>query len=508
MALSNKAIFECRPATGSDLNSGGYVTGGGGTDYTQQASPQTTFNGTSVTATTVGASATITITGYTVAAGDVGNLLRIASGTNYTAGLYQITSVNTGANTWTLDRNVSTGNGSALVGRMGGALATLVQFYADQDANTNVLGGYLCYMVGTLTITSAIAITGAYNVNVAGGNTASTLGGVQVVGYSSTRGDNGKATITTATNSVDLLHPSSNTRNISFLNIAFTTSAGTVGYGCTPSTASGSPNKIAFINCSWNGFKRAIWTDGPNNAGQITGLYLYNCTVTACTTDAIVNNCATFLHACYIYTNTGDGVRMESAFGNCRSPLVLTHCIFYNNTGKNVYQNQAGASNTDGDQLNIFLNCAFVGAGGDGVQFNVSGNNGLWTALIQNCIFYGNGGFGLNGNTIYGFVMGGNNAFASNTSGAYGGSMAALPGDVTLSGDPFNGRTSNDFSLNNTGGAGAACRQTGFPGILQNGGTGFADIGPLSPQASGGTTIFAVECNTSLIFNRGSVGGY
>ena len=152
MAISNKAVFECRPGVGSDLNSGGYVSTGGGTDWTQQNAAQVTFNGTSVTASNGGAGATITLSGYTVLSTDVGNTLRVASGTNFVAGLFQITSVNTGANTWTLDRNVTSGAGSALVGRMGGALATLQQFITDTDANTSVVGGYTCYIVGTHTI--------------------------------------------------------------------------------------------------------------------------------------------------------------------------------------------------------------------------------------------------------------------------------------------------------------------------------------------------------------------
>lgn len=499
MAVSNKAVFECRPATGSDLNSGGFVTTAGGIDRSQSGSAQTTFNGSTVTATTSGTSTTILLSGYTVLTGDVGNLLRIASGTNFTPGLYQIVSVSTGANTWTLDRNTTSGVGAAMVGRMGGALATLVQFFADVDANTNVLGGYSCYVAGTITVTAAIVIAGNYNTNVNGGNTASTIGGVQVIGYTTSRGDNGQFTITTATNSVDLLHFSNACTSVTFYNCAFTTTAGTVGMGAAPTTAGSEPCRIAFDNCTWTGLKRAIWCDGPNNNGAFIGLYLRNCVVTGSTTDAIVNCSLTVLDSCYIYSNTGDGFRMEAGGINVSGPLVCSHSTFYNNSGKGVSSQALGVRQTAGQNTYLF-NCNLVSNTGDGLNCNITGNNGLVNLFLQNNIFYGNGGFGLNPQVIMGFYMGSDNAYGSNTSGAYGNAAFALPGDVTLSGDPFNGRTSNDFSLNSTAGAGAACRQAGFPGVLQLGGTGFADIGALSPQASGGGTTVIVPSKTYYTF--------
>lgn len=122
MALTANQNWYVR-AGGAELNGGGYDASitSPGTNYADQDSAQVTFNGTTVTATTSGTSATILITGYTVAATDVANTLRLASGTNYTAGYYTIVSVDTGLGTWTLDRNCSSGAGAALVGRMGGA---------------------------------------------------------------------------------------------------------------------------------------------------------------------------------------------------------------------------------------------------------------------------------------------------------------------------------------------------------------------------------------------------
>lgn len=125
MAASAAVIYYVLTG-GNDLNGGGFDSSvtSPGTDYSQNTTPQVTFNGTTVTAADAGIGATITLTGYTVATTDNGNSLNIASGTLFTAGVYTIISVNVGANTWTLDRNCTTGAGAAMVGRMGGGWAT------------------------------------------------------------------------------------------------------------------------------------------------------------------------------------------------------------------------------------------------------------------------------------------------------------------------------------------------------------------------------------------------
>lgn len=126
MALNAQHTWRVRVA-GNELNGGGFDASisGAGTDYSDQDAAQATFNGTTVVATTSGISTTIAITGYTVATSDKGNTLRIASGANFAAGYYRIDSVNTSLNTWTLDRNCTSGVGAAMVGRMGGAHADL-----------------------------------------------------------------------------------------------------------------------------------------------------------------------------------------------------------------------------------------------------------------------------------------------------------------------------------------------------------------------------------------------
>jgi hypothetical protein len=77
-----------------------------------------------------------------------------------------------------------------------------------------------------------------------------------------------------------------------------------------------------------------------------------------------------------------------------------------------------------------------------------------------------------------------NNAFYNNGTAPTVGFNAGI-GTVTLSANPYTS-IGSDFSLNSTAGGGAACKGAGWPGALNFGGTGHADIGPL--QASGAVT--------------------
>ena len=122
MTFTSGIVVEVR-STGSDSNGGGFYAAGGGTDYSQQNSPQVVFNGTTIKATSTGGASKVTLTGHTGTAADVGNFLQITGGTNFLTGIYQIISAT--STTWTLDRQVDNGSaGAAMTGNMGGALAT------------------------------------------------------------------------------------------------------------------------------------------------------------------------------------------------------------------------------------------------------------------------------------------------------------------------------------------------------------------------------------------------
>jgi hypothetical protein len=104
----------------------------GSTNYSLTSPSQVTFpgDGTTIyknssgqyvtvtsTATTVGASATVTFTGFPPVTAHRGNCFQITGGTNFITGTFTITS--TTSNSWTFNVPVSTGNASGLVGVMG-----------------------------------------------------------------------------------------------------------------------------------------------------------------------------------------------------------------------------------------------------------------------------------------------------------------------------------------------------------------------------------------------------
>lgn len=173
MAISAGAVWEMR-ASGTANSSGGFVPGGGGTDYSQQDSPQ--YTGTDLASTNgTTAPSTVTSATHSFTAADVGNTLRITAGTSWTTGIYQIVSVSAGAAT--LDRAV-------------GSAATLT-------AGTYFVGGAFNASIGT--VLSAIIqpgnkvyVTGTHvAVPTTNFNTVSGTSALPIVfeGYQTTRGD-------------------------------------------------------------------------------------------------------------------------------------------------------------------------------------------------------------------------------------------------------------------------------------------------------------------------------
>lgn len=145
-ALNYTTVFEVRASATSPQNGGGFDPTLGGVDYTQQPNPQAVLDGAAITATTGGPSATLTLSGYTVANGDIGNCINITGGANVTPGVYQITGVSTAANTWTLDRAAAIGAASGVTGRFGGAIPHPALFSAIVATPGAGSPGMTCYI--------------------------------------------------------------------------------------------------------------------------------------------------------------------------------------------------------------------------------------------------------------------------------------------------------------------------------------------------------------------------
>jgi hypothetical protein len=455
VSLSVNTVLEVRPTVGDDTNGGGFVPGASGTDFSQQDTKNSGGNNSSTTDVVANGTATIISATASFTAAMVGNIIYLVGGSgSLAAGRYQVLTF-TNATTIVVDTNVAAGTGITM--NVGGAFLTV-------SAAFTVMQGIAASSAQLIYVKA----TGAYTVTSALTPTQSNTGPITIIGYTTTRGDNGRFSWTTSTNSIPLVNFNSG-QNVTFQNIAFSSTAGTPGDGI------GNNNTAVFgcaiINCSFTGFRYGV--NGDWNIQNIIYLTMDNCEVSGCTI-GVNNSGTTVLLNCYIHDNTSHGYFNEAphAVG-----VTFERCVFYNNGGK-------GAEIDAGTQYVTVNGCAFVSNTSDGLE--VGGQSPGVPLSVLNSIFVSNGGFGLNVPTQgYGAGTIRNNAYFNNTSGAQ--SRAALAGqnDVTLTGSPFNNPSGDDFGLNNTAGAGAACKAAGWQGNLNGAGANL-DIGPVQSAGSGG----------------------
>ena len=481
-ALPTTNQIEVR-STGADTNGGCYAaldgSGGGtaGTDYSIQDSPHVAFNGTTITAVTAGVSATITISGYTVATTDSHNCLQITGGTNFTTGVYYISSVNVGANTWTLDRNVSTGVGAAMTGNMGGgfltiaqALSIAVQGNASSSGVANA-GNTIWIKKGTYTVTTKLLTPSFPTVAFP----------LTVSGYNASHGDNpgvasgNQPTVTTATNSIDLWDMRGDFVVYQYLKLSNT--AGTKGNGFVDTISN--PNRILIAYCRITGFAIGIAST------ETKALTVFASEIDTNTSHGLSLDDKTVLYGNYIHDNGGDGALINDADQTTTSYTFIRNVFYKNNIGIATSGTQGNANQE------TFINNDVTDSTSDGMRLSYGGASALM--LLQGNVLYNNGGWGVNfsfgGGTFTQVGSAGiinlSNAYGANTSGTIQGASAGT-GDVTLTADPFTARTSGNFALNSTAGGGAALKALSYPGIIPDAGTGFSDIGALQSQASSG----------------------
>lgn len=479
MSKGSTTVWELRAATGNDNNGGGYIPGSSGVDYSQQSSPQYALTGIA------SGGAGNTILSAAAAADMVGNIAHVVSGTNFTTGFFAVVSVVVGVSiTFTTDRggnSIVTGVGASGVINIGGALATIGILFSASALEA----GNVSWCVGTFTITSTFTInTGALG--------TFTAPGCVIQGYTSVRGDSGRATLTTATNSTRLV-TYNNCSFLNWVNFVFSNTATTRAQGHW-SNGGNDIRGIGFGNCIFDGLSVGVDGDSDSVGTAIFMLSLDSCEVKNSTVAGIRNGYSTLLTNCYIHDNTGDGAKntVNQSYG-----IYAFRCIFYNNTGCGI-NNQAHGSGARGAV--VAEQCVMVSNGSHGFAATDTGNNGPPDMFLQNCILYGNGGFGFYLGNTPGNVYGHSNAFGANTSGARGGNAPAFTGDINLTGDPFTNKSGGDFSLNATSGAGAACKGTGFPGTMIGGGTGTASITALDPSSGGGSTTNIIVAPQVTIF--------
>lgn len=444
MAVSSSCKWEVR-GTGNDANGGGFVTGATGSDFSLQDSPQYALTGIA----TAGAGAVFL--SASAASNMVGNILQVVSGTNFTAGFYEVLSVSVGVSV-TVDRNLCTGVGASGVINIGGALATI------QVGMTNCTAQGMVVYVKSATYALSAALT-----------TPSQSGSnfyTRVIGYTSTRSDQGKPTLTVAS-TINAITVSQ--LGWKFENFILSGSSGAlIG-------VSSSQSYCDLYNVTISGFAR-----GVSFAAECG---LFHCDISGATATAAVSLAArSIVSSCYIHDNSIVGINLSGGSAN------IVNSVIANNTG----------ASSDGINMNTetgssVTGCVIYGNGRDGLRgginysFAMGGN-------IQNNIFAKNAGYGINWTAVgptsnppwvnY-------NGFWSNGSGAMNNLSTGLQ-NVLITGtdptnDPFTAKGSGDFSLNATSGAGALLRAAGFPGVIGSS-TGYKDIGTFQHQDSGGSS--------------------
>lgn len=433
MSLPVASVWEVRPTVGNDTNGGGFVAGAAGTDYSQQNSKNSGgTNGSTTDGVTSGTGLTSATGSYSSAI--VGNILYL-SGTGVTTGWYQALSFSSG--TVTLDR--SPGNGTGITVNIGGALSTMAQVITNM-ASTD---GMICYVkaTGTITTTSAQVL----------GITAKSF-----IGYTSSRGDNGRVTWTTSTNSITLVDcGQANTR---FWNFNFTCTAGTPGDGIRAHSG-GNCGTMALRNCVVNGFNVGLNGNEQIDWG-ILNLILEFSEVKSCVSHGILNTGRVVLFGSTVHNNGGAGIELINGGG---IPLILISA--FSAIKSNTSHGVTYIATSDNDTI-AMVNTNVVSNGGDGVRMSI--NSGQLRVAMWNNIFYGNTGYHLNYPSNPPFCQSyQTNAFGANGTGVYNNGSGDTS-DITLTADPFTSRTGTppDLSLNATSGGGVLCKGVATPATL------------------------------------------
>lgn len=458
---------------GSVLNGGGYDSGiaGAGTDYSDQSSPQlsrTDFATPSAGSTTL----TSATGGFTAAM--IGNCVRIASGTNFVPGYYFVVG-HTDTNTVTLDRAASSGGaGSGGVGRLGGAFTGITNLMgigngglSTPTISTPLAGGHTIWVRGS---GSDDPTSTDYDVTGTGSGYWSSNPNGDGNGLIRIRGYNGRPLILTS----GLLWNGATYWFLNNLKFKLAASASFLAHGLFATSAK---DNLA-INCRFdqNG------NDAYLLVASACDCYFGNSgSTTAGTRPAVYPaQYGTLIQGCVAEDIRGDGF---GSTGNNMHSIVDCYAI---NCGRHGFYSQSEAAG----YIVTFLNCAAYGCGSDGFYLSTYGTAAH--TYLRNCIAVSNGGYGYSINSgasaandrlirgLWDYNMSYNN-----TSGARLNHSAA-DNDVALSGDPFTNAAGGDFSLNNTAGAGAACREAGWPGVFRGiSTTGYRDVGASETQDVG-----------------------
>lgn len=331
MALSANTVWEVR-AAGAITNGGGFVTGASGTDFSQQDNAQ--YSGTNLaSANGTTNPSVVTSATHNFVAADVGNLIHVTAGTNWTAGFYQIVSV--AGNAATLDRAVGTAAGlSGGTFAVGGAINLANSAAEAQIYAATVAGNVVWIKSGSYTL-------GASGVWANGTVTAP----IKVAGYTATRGDVctgasrpsvnfGARNWTTGTDNTF-----ANLDTTGTVNGLFVVSARAQCVNTKAMNTSGSANLRAFnmaadstlINCEAASTNGAAVSATSNGIFTLVGCYIHDSDIGVTTSNTTAGF---FIQNCIIENSTTAAIKVTGA--TTSASLIAGNTLFGAETPKGV----------------------------------------------------------------------------------------------------------------------------------------------------------------------------
>ncbi len=182
--------------------------------------------------------------------------------------------------------------------------------------------------------------------------------------------------------------------------------------------------------------------------GFYVGQYsdVYRCEATECSLNAFYVHGGGKLWGCWAHDNDQDGI-VTAEFG------AIHRCVSNRNGRYGLRDESSGYA--------FYNGCVAFDNVDDGIHFTTSFSR---HHLSVNCISVNNGGYGFGNSTV---TTKATQLLAcahyGNTSGAVEGSNTIQDRCITLTGNPFVDAANDDFSLNNTAGAGAALKGAAYP---------------------------------------------
>jgi len=486
-------VLEVRPTNGNDKNGGGFVAGQAGTDMSLFnnkngsgcTSCQSSSANLSATDASLNASAVLTSVNATFSSAIVGNVVYLELGggscVSGTINAQWRQVISTTGNTITLDVT-PTGTPVTCTNftiNIGGALQTLATSITALGFATSP---FQIYVKNESAITTTATLTFP-----ASSVPSVTLPWARLEGYSSSRGDGGRVSLSLSTNTG--------------LTAIVVGAGWQVANWVIDCASLGTSTGLSLGNegISWNNKISNCVTGGVVETGTTSSYnFIAQTEITGCSGTAI-SLTGTYNQVIfnYIHDNTATAVNASASAVN----ITFRGNIVARNTGSTSVHGLVLA--TIG-VMNVADN-VFDSNGGDGLR--ITGNSAAVSLIVKGNIFYNNGVYGLDFVTATwraSYFYDGNAYGANSTAPRHNADDVSTnkldavapytnPLDVTGINDPWVNRTGGNYTLNSTAGAGALISSQGFPGAFGTGTTsttGYRAIGPIQPQV--GSTFVQV----------------